>query len=67
MHMVLRMKGRHTDRALAARIRQDGMMALALSERTLLPQAASALLVSFTNIDTPERAVELGRRVLRLM
>jgi GntR family transcriptional regulator/MocR family aminotransferase len=67
MHMVLRMKGHHTDRALAARIRQDGMMALALSERTALPQAASALLVSFTNIDTPERARELGRRVLRLM
>jgi GntR family transcriptional regulator/MocR family aminotransferase len=67
MHMVLRMKGHHTDRALAARIRQDGMMALALSERTLLPQAASALLVSFTNIDTPDRGRELGRRILRLI
>jgi len=67
MHMVLRMKGHHTDRALAARIRQDGMMALALSERTMLPHAASALLLSFTNIDTPEKALQLGRRILSLI
>lgn len=67
MHLVLRMKGRHTDRALAERMRQDGMAALALSERTLLPHASSALLLAFTNIDTAQRARELGRRILRLM
>ncbi|MES2161300.1 MAG: PLP-dependent aminotransferase family protein [Pseudomonadota bacterium] len=67
MHLVLRMKGRHTDRALAERMRQDGMAALALSERTLLPHASSALLLAFTNIDTPERARELGKRILKLL
>ena len=67
MHLVLRMKGHHTDRALAARMLQDGMAALALSERTVLPHAASALLLGFTNIDTPQRARELGKRILRLM
>ncbi|WP_332852815.1 MocR-like pyridoxine biosynthesis transcription factor PdxR [Duganella sp. S19_KUP01_CR8] len=67
MHLVLRMKGRHTDRALAERMRQDGMAALALSERTLLPHASSALLLAFTNIDTPQRARELGKRILRLL
>ncbi|MQA22196.1 MocR-like pyridoxine biosynthesis transcription factor PdxR [Rugamonas rivuli] len=67
MHLVLRMKGRHTDRALAERMRQDGMAALALSERSVLPHAASALLLAFTNIDTPQRARELGKRILRLM
>ncbi|RFP24315.1 PLP-dependent aminotransferase family protein [Duganella sp. BJB488] len=67
MHLILRMKGRHTDRALAERMRQDGMAALALSERTVLPHAASALLLGFTNIDTPQRARELGKRILRLL
>lgn len=67
MHLVLRMKGRHTDRALAERMRQDGMAALALSERTLLPHASSALLLAFTNIDTPQRARELAKRILKLL
>jgi len=67
MHLVLRMKGHHTDRALAGRMRQDGMAALALSECTTLPHAGSALLLAFTNIDTPQRARELGKRILRLL
>ncbi len=67
MHLVLRMKGHHTDRTLAARMLQDGMAALPLSERTVLPHPASALLLGFTNIDTPQRARELGKRILRLM
>ena len=64
MHLVLRMKGYHTDRALAARMREDGMSALALSERGVLPHGASALLLAFTNIDTKARAQALGRRIL---
>jgi len=67
MHLVLRMKGRHTDRALAARMREDGMAATALSERTALPHASSALLLGFTGIATPAQARELGRRILKLM
>jgi GntR family transcriptional regulator/MocR family aminotransferase len=67
MHMVLRMPGHHTDRALAARMHQDGMAAQTLSNFTVLPHAASGLLLSFTNIDTPARARELGRRILGLL
>jgi len=67
MHLILRMKGYHTDRAVAARMREHGMYALALSERGVLPHGASALLLAFTNIDTPQRARELGRRILKLM
>jgi GntR family transcriptional regulator/MocR family aminotransferase len=67
MHLVLRIKGRHADRALAARMRENGMSALALSERGVLPNSGSALLLAFTNIDTPQRARELGKRILKIM
>jgi GntR family transcriptional regulator/MocR family aminotransferase len=67
MHLVLRLQGRHSDQALAARMRAHGMAALALSERCALPHAASALLLGFVNIDSPEYARELARRMLRLM
>jgi GntR family transcriptional regulator/MocR family aminotransferase len=67
MHMVLRMAGHHTDRALAERMRNDGLSAHALSAFTVLPDAGSGLLLSFTNIDTPARGRELARRILRLL
>jgi GntR family transcriptional regulator/MocR family aminotransferase len=67
MHLVLRMKGYHTDRALVARMREHGMSALALSERGVLPNSPSALLLAFTNIDTQKSAQELGRSILKVM
>jgi len=67
MHLVLRMKGRHTDRTLAARMREHGMAASALSERSMLPHAAPALLLAFTNIDSAARARALAQRMLELM
>ncbi|MYM80405.1 aminotransferase class I/II-fold pyridoxal phosphate-dependent enzyme [Duganella sp. FT50W] len=70
MHLVLRMKGHdgdRRDRALAARMGDHGMAALALSERGVLPQIPSALLLAFTNIDTEARARELGQRILNIM
>ena len=67
MHMVLRMKGHHTDRALALRMQKDGMAAQALSTWTVLPHAPSGLMLSFTNIDTPQRARQLARRILKLL
>jgi GntR family transcriptional regulator/MocR family aminotransferase len=67
MHMVLRMPGRDTDRALADRMRADGLGVHALSTFTVLPDAGSGLLLSFTNIDTPARARDLARRILRLL
>jgi GntR family transcriptional regulator/MocR family aminotransferase len=33
----------------------------------VLPHGASALLLAFTNIDTPARARALGQRILKLM
>jgi len=64
---VLRMKGYHTDRELVARMREHGMSALALSERGVLPRIPSALLLAFTNIDSQQRAQELGKRILKIM
>jgi GntR family transcriptional regulator/MocR family aminotransferase len=40
---------------------------LALSERGVLPHGGPALLLAFTNIDTPARARELGKRILKIM
>lgn len=67
MHLVLRMKGYHTDRELAARMRDNGMAALALSGRGVLPHIPSALLLAFTNIDSEARARDLGKRILKIM
>ena len=67
MHLVLRMKGYHTDRELVARMHAHGMAALALSERGVLPRIPSALLLAFTNIDSQARAQELGKRILKIM
>lgn len=67
MHLVLRMKGYHTDRALAARMRDHDMAALALSERGVLPNIPSALLLAFTNVDSQARAQQLGKHILKIM
>jgi GntR family transcriptional regulator/MocR family aminotransferase len=67
MHLVLRMKGYHTDRALATRMREKGMAALALSERGVLPHIPSALLLAFTNVESQAKAQELGKRILKIM
>jgi GntR family transcriptional regulator/MocR family aminotransferase len=69
MHLLMRLRGRRSDRALAERMRQDGMFGRALSECLLAPRAGlpPMLMLSFTNIDTRRKAQELGRRILALL
>ena len=69
MHLLIRLKGRRSDRLLAQRMRDAGMFSRALSDCTLdgrrdLP---SMLMLGFTNITSPGQAQELGRRMLALL
>jgi len=67
MHLVLRLRNGLSDRALAARIRADGMYAEALSNWTIGQEGTSALLLNFTNIDSAATAEALGRRIRKLI
>jgi GntR family transcriptional regulator / MocR family aminotransferase len=67
MHLFLRMQGRWSDSLLAARMREQGMYAQALTDLSLSDDVAPALLVSFTNVDSQSTAEKLGKRILKLM
>ncbi len=67
MHLILHLRGRRSDRALAARMRADGMAVHALSERSVAHPVRPGLLLSFTNIATAELANQLGQRILALL
>jgi GntR family transcriptional regulator/MocR family aminotransferase len=67
MHLILRLQGRRSDRRLVARMQEEGLYAEALSEWVTGGEGASALLLSFTNIDSQRTAENLARRILRLM
>jgi len=67
MHLILRPRGRLSDRRLAARMRADGMFAEALSDWAHDARTAPALLLGFTNIDSRATAEKLGRRILKLL
>lgn len=67
MHLLVRMKGRHTDRELARRMLSNGLYAHALSRWATAASCGSGLLMSFTNIESQDRAEQLGRRILELM
>jgi GntR family transcriptional regulator / MocR family aminotransferase len=67
MHLILQLQGQQSDRGLAARMREDGLYAEALTDWTMAGDGASALLVNFTNIDNQGTAEKLGRRILRLI
>ncbi|MFM0339768.1 MocR-like pyridoxine biosynthesis transcription factor PdxR [Paraburkholderia fungorum] len=67
MHLILRLQGRRSDRRLVARMRDDGLYGEALTDWTTGNQGASAVLLSFTNIDTQRTAENLGRRILKLI
>ncbi|WP_371321251.1 MocR-like pyridoxine biosynthesis transcription factor PdxR [Achromobacter seleniivolatilans] len=66
MHLVARMRGHQTDRALAARMLSHGMYAHALSHWYQGPESQSGLLMSFTNIGSAEQAEQLARRIQAL-
>ena len=67
MHLILRLQGRRSDRRLASRMREDGLYAEALTDWTTGRDGASALLLSFTNIDSQRIAENLGSRILKLI
>jgi GntR family transcriptional regulator/MocR family aminotransferase len=67
MHLILRLKGKQLDRRLAARMREEGLYAEALTDWTMGGGATSALLLGFTNIDSRATAENLGKRMLKLM
>lgn len=67
MHLLVRMKGHHTDRALAQRMIEHGIYAHALSRWTTAAPCGSGLLMGFTNIESQELAEQYGRRILELM
>lgn len=67
MHLILRLKGRRSDRRLVARMLQEGIYAEALTEWTTERNTASALLLGFTNIDSQATAEKLGKRILTLL
>ena len=49
------------------RMREDGLYAEALTDWTIGRDGVSALFVSFTNVASQGAAVNLGRRILRLI
>ncbi|TWC64521.1 PLP-dependent aminotransferase family protein [Herbaspirillum sp. SJZ099] len=69
MHLLLRLRGRRSDRALAERMRADGMFSRALSECVLetRPGLPPMLMLSFTNIASQRQAQHLAKRILALL
>lgn len=67
MHLILRLQGRRSDRRLVARMRKEGLYGEALTDWTTDRDGASALLLSFTNIDSQSTAETLGRRISKLI
>ena len=67
MHLILQLKGRRSDRKLVARMREDGLYAEALSDWMTDDASASALLLGFTNVDSPRTAERLAKRILSLL
>jgi GntR family transcriptional regulator/MocR family aminotransferase len=67
MHLILRLRGRRSDRRLVARMREEGLYAEALTDWSVRPDGASALLLNFTNVDSQRTAENLGRRIAKLI
>lgn len=83
MHLILRLKGRRSDRRLVARMREDGLYGEALTNWTIGRageeggngmgregggrEGAAALLLNFTNVGSRRRAEMFGRRILALL
>lgn len=67
MHLILRLQGQQKDSQIAARMREEGLYAEALTDWRMGGDAASALLLSFTNIDSQDTAENLGKRILKII
>jgi GntR family transcriptional regulator / MocR family aminotransferase len=66
MHLILRLRGRRSDRRLVACMREEGLFAEALTDWTINRKETPALLLNFTNVDSQRTAESLGRRILTL-
>jgi GntR family transcriptional regulator/MocR family aminotransferase len=67
MHLILRLRGRQSDRRLVERMRKEGLYGEALTDWTASGEGPAALLLNFTNIDSRSTAESLGRRILSLL
>jgi len=67
MHLVLRLPAGYDDRALASRLREDGLYMQPLSGWSSRPDAARGLLMSFTNVADQEQADALAARIRRVL
>jgi GntR family transcriptional regulator/MocR family aminotransferase len=67
MHLILRLTGAQSDRALVERLLAAGIYAEALSDWQVRDETDSALLLGFANVDSQETAERLGERILALM
>ncbi|MDM0001008.1 PLP-dependent aminotransferase family protein [Variovorax sp. J22P240] len=67
MHLILRLKATRSDKKLVARMKQAGLYGEALSDWTMNADGSSAVLLSFTNIESRSIAERLARQILGLM
>ena len=67
MHLILRLKGKRSDRRLVAKMREEGLHAEALADWSMARNGASALLLNFTNIDSQATAERYAKRILKLL
>jgi GntR family transcriptional regulator/MocR family aminotransferase len=67
MHLILRLKGRRSDRRLVACMRDEGLYGEALTDWIVGGIGPSALFLNFTNIGSQGAAEVLGNRILKLM
>lgn len=66
MHLILRLTAQHDDRQVAARMRENGLYAHALSNWSTRAKERG-LLIGFTNIESRQQAEKLGRQILALL
>ena len=66
MHLIVRLRGRRSDRALVAQMKEEGLYAEALSDWRMRADRASAVLLGFANIASQQHAETLGKRILKL-
>jgi len=68
MHLLLRLHAGQSDRALVARMLEQGMYAQTLSQwYSDAPADGQGLLVSFTNVENEAQAVALARKIRAVM
>ncbi|MDM0049735.1 GntR family transcriptional regulator [Variovorax sp. J22R115] len=64
MHLVLRLRGRRSDRGVVARMREDGLHGEALTDWMAGGSRPSAVLLNFTNVESQRTAEKLALRIL---